>query len=204
MTRYPKGKKRDAIIHAALQVFRQKGISRATIAEIAETADIGKGTVYEYFSSKDELIHQSLLFLLGQIEMILAEISSLETSPSYKLGRMISAFAFLEEGAMAEFKLLCDFWAEAFRQSNCVNQYMLEFKRSYANARRAYATVIEEGIAKQEFRSDIEPDLMAASIIGMLDGLFLQWYLDREKVPYDGAIENFSRCLFNGIRARSE
>ena len=50
-----KTKKRDQIIEAAAQVFAQKGYSGAVVADIAVQADIGKGTVYEYFSSKEDL-----------------------------------------------------------------------------------------------------------------------------------------------------
>jgi len=197
-----KGKKREIIVAAALRVFRRKGLNRATIAEIAVEAGIGKGTVYEYFPSKAALIHESLLFMLKSIDTVLHDIALLHIPPAEKLRRMIAVFIPLEqEGAMAEFNLLSDYWAEAFRQGNAENRYTLEFKKSYRNARRVYRDVIEEGIAKQQFRTDIQPELLAASIVGMLDGLFLQWYLDRERVPYADVIDGFSLILLRGIRA---
>ncbi|MBN2431402.1 MAG: TetR/AcrR family transcriptional regulator [Acidobacteria bacterium] len=199
-----KEKKRETIIAAALQVFRRKGFNGATIAEIAVAAGIGKGTVYEYFPSKAMLIHEALLFLLRHIESIIFGIAVLRIPPADKLRRMIDAFSFLEqEGAMAELNLLSDYWAEAFRQGDSANIYTLEFKKSYENARRLFMDVIEEGMAKQEFRSDVRPELLAAAIVGMLDGLFLQWYLDRERVPYARVIDHFCTCLLRGIRPPS-
>lgn len=50
----PKGK-RDDILNSASDVFNNKGFHLANINDIAEHAGIGKGTVYEYFSSKNEL-----------------------------------------------------------------------------------------------------------------------------------------------------
>lgn len=50
----PKGK-RDDILSSASDVFNTKGFHLANINDIAEHAGIGKGTVYEYFSSKNEL-----------------------------------------------------------------------------------------------------------------------------------------------------
>lgn len=44
-----------ALIAAARGVMAEKGIDAATIHEIAERADIGAGTVYYYFKSKDDL-----------------------------------------------------------------------------------------------------------------------------------------------------
>ncbi|MBB6123086.1 TetR/AcrR family transcriptional regulator [Sphingobium subterraneum] len=46
---------REAMITAGYQVMSEKGIDAATMSEIAEIADVGSGTVYNYFSSKDEL-----------------------------------------------------------------------------------------------------------------------------------------------------
>src|SRR3954463_15668552 len=46
---------REALIRAAKAVLTEKGIDAATMLEIAERADVGAGTVYSYFKSKDEL-----------------------------------------------------------------------------------------------------------------------------------------------------
>ncbi|WP_322044010.1 helix-turn-helix domain-containing protein [Paraburkholderia sp. J67] len=46
---------REALIKAAGTIMGDKGIDAATMLEIAELADVGAGTVYNYFKSKDEL-----------------------------------------------------------------------------------------------------------------------------------------------------
>ena len=50
-----KRRNREALIQAGYEVMAQKGIDAATMSEIAELADVGAGTVYNYFASKDEL-----------------------------------------------------------------------------------------------------------------------------------------------------
>jgi AcrR family transcriptional regulator len=50
-----KRRNRQALIEAGYQVMAQKGIDAATMSEIADLADVGAGTVYNYFASKDEL-----------------------------------------------------------------------------------------------------------------------------------------------------
>ena len=51
---------RDQLIRAAHQIMSEKGIDEATINEITELADLGFGTFYNYFSSKDDLAVQVL------------------------------------------------------------------------------------------------------------------------------------------------
>ena len=46
---------REALVQAGYRVMSAKGIDAATMQEIAEIADVGAGTVYSYFKSKDEL-----------------------------------------------------------------------------------------------------------------------------------------------------
>lgn len=46
--------RRDAILEAALVVFAEKGYRNATLDEIAERAEFGKGTLYNYFPEGKE------------------------------------------------------------------------------------------------------------------------------------------------------
>jgi len=50
-----KRRNRQALIEAGYRVMASKGIDAARMSEIAELADVGAGTVYNYFTSKDEL-----------------------------------------------------------------------------------------------------------------------------------------------------
>jgi AcrR family transcriptional regulator len=48
-------RKREALVQAGYRVMSAKGIDLATMQEIADLADVGAGTVYSYFKSKDDL-----------------------------------------------------------------------------------------------------------------------------------------------------
>ena len=53
--------RKELIIHSALQNFMEEGYERATMQDIAIKAGVGKGTIYEYFSSKEELFSEVVL-----------------------------------------------------------------------------------------------------------------------------------------------
>jgi AcrR family transcriptional regulator len=69
-----KRRNRQALIDAAYRVMSEKGIDAATMYEIAEMADVGSGTAYNYFTSKDELaiavIEQVMSRLAKRIEAV--------------------------------------------------------------------------------------------------------------------------------------
>jgi TetR/AcrR family transcriptional regulator, cholesterol catabolism regulator len=66
---------RDRIRVAALELFREKGYAATTVEEIAERADVAKGTFFNHFARKD-----SLLEALGEemMELLLEELGPLE------------------------------------------------------------------------------------------------------------------------------
>lgn len=66
-----------AILEAAKEVFLEKGFEFATVEEIAQRAELGKGTVYSYFRGKEEialaLLSEGVEELFKQVEKILDE-----------------------------------------------------------------------------------------------------------------------------------
>ena len=67
------GDKRLRIMEAAVIVFSRKGFHRAKVEEIAEKAEVGKGTVYEYFKSKKELFLEMVLYIHQKYEAIVGQ-----------------------------------------------------------------------------------------------------------------------------------
>src|SRR5580765_1883067 len=54
---------RDRIFKAALQLFAQKGFNNTTVEEITIAADVAKGTFFNYFESKEQV-----LFALTEVQ----------------------------------------------------------------------------------------------------------------------------------------
>ncbi|MEJ5348324.1 MAG: TetR/AcrR family transcriptional regulator [Desulfosoma sp.] len=59
---------RERILIAAQEVFSHKGFHQATMDEIAERAEVGKGTIYRHFPSKENLFHQLVQIRLKELE----------------------------------------------------------------------------------------------------------------------------------------
>src|SRR5712692_586665 len=59
---------RDRLFHASLQLFAQKGFLETTVEDITEAADVGKGTFFNYFPSKDHILLAFGEMQLGKLE----------------------------------------------------------------------------------------------------------------------------------------
>ncbi len=61
-----KANKRELILTAAREIFGEKGYHSATSEEIAKRAGVGKGTIYQYFESKQDIFLQMHILYLQQ------------------------------------------------------------------------------------------------------------------------------------------
>lgn len=66
--------RKHEIIEAALQIFAQKGYKATTLDEIAEKSEFGKGTIYNYFSSKEEIYTEIITSAIEQHQIIIRKI----------------------------------------------------------------------------------------------------------------------------------
>ena len=58
----------ERILDAALEVFSEFGFHHATVDEIADRADVGKGTLYRYFANKETLFNELVRLRLDELE----------------------------------------------------------------------------------------------------------------------------------------
>lgn len=77
--------KREMILKAAAEIFSAKGFYGAKIEDIAQMAEIGKGTVYEYFRSKEQLFNELIKAGFNSLEKMLYEGMNKETDLRKKL-----------------------------------------------------------------------------------------------------------------------
>ncbi|GMQ61491.1 TetR/AcrR family transcriptional regulator [Vallitalea maricola] len=55
--------KKNLLYEAAMTIMIREGVNGLTISKVANEANIGKSTVYEYFNSKDELIYKTINYM---------------------------------------------------------------------------------------------------------------------------------------------
>ena len=69
---------RKKLKEAALDAFSEKSVDAVTVEEITEKADVGKGTLYQYFDDKEEIV---VTLVEEAIEHLIEHIRSYESAP---------------------------------------------------------------------------------------------------------------------------
>jgi AcrR family transcriptional regulator len=80
-----KEQRQNAIIDAAEKVFFSKGFENATMDEVAEQAELSKGTLYLYFENKDDLYHAIVLRGINILQTLFEEAAASEKKGIDKL-----------------------------------------------------------------------------------------------------------------------
>lgn len=80
-----KKNKREAIIDSALEIFGRDGFHKAKVEEIARGANVGKGTIYEYFDSKKDLFYQMVKSMVDRYYNKMLKAVSKDIDPINKL-----------------------------------------------------------------------------------------------------------------------
>ncbi len=78
--------KKYRILELAYEKFTSMGILHVTMDEISRGAGIGKGTLYKFFPSKEDLLYATIDFVASQIEKNIDDImNNEELNPAKKL-----------------------------------------------------------------------------------------------------------------------
>lgn len=194
-----KKERRHKILLAAMHVVAKKGIKNVRIDEIAKAAHIGKGTIYEYFQSKEEIFGAAIIEYMQQFENVLAKKMLRAVTPQEKLKAIIdSSVEVSEPGDLELMNLLIDIWAEGIRQDNEELNKVFNIKEIYCEYKKNVSSIFSDGIKSGIFRK-IDIETVASIFLAALDGLMIQWLIDRENVNLKKSAEVLYDTFMKGI-----
>lgn len=201
-TEHDRGDKRPRLVDAACAVFAEKGYASTRVADIAERAGVGKGTVYEYFSSKEELLFAVFELTNTQISVRLDDALAAGGTAEEQLLNLLRLGAEVISEQVEMQPVILDFWA-ASRGKEVEDTYRRAVVSSYTFFRRRVADFIRDGQHKGEFKSSVNAEALAAIIVASVDGLGIQLYFDRSLDPHEIS-EAFGRLLYNSLKSEAK
>ena len=192
--------KRERILAAAKKVFAMRGFAGATISDIARQAEIGKGTVYEYFNSKEDLFFAVFEWFIEQEAAALkVDISVLGRSSSERLVALSESVINQWSHLKDEFTLIMEFWA-ASASSQIRDRFRQAFRMLYGHYRAIIVGLLQEGISRGEYPPSLAVDSIAAAMVGAWDAMFLQAWFDDDFDLHQVAAD-FVQVMIKGLRS---
>ena len=185
-------RRREEIFEASVHLFLEAGFNETSMRAIAKAAGVGKSTLYDYFSSKDEILIFYFENVLREITKNALKISQQDLGVKDKLVRVLQMQLVYMVANKNLFLLLS---LEAQRLSPESQARIQMNRHAYQDMLRG---LIEEGMRQGEFRAT-DSLLAVRSLFSLLSSAV---YTTR---PTGTAEEMFNEALaifFTGIQAR--
>jgi AcrR family transcriptional regulator len=187
--------KKEAIIKSAAKAFGRKDFQAATIEEIAKEIKMTKGSLYYYFSTKEELLYQAHLLSLNKVISNIEKINDTVDPPELKMEKAIKqhleVFAKDFEGAFL-----------LQQEYNLPEPYRKEIISLRDNYQRNFISIIEEGVKKKVFEvKDIK--IAAFCMLGAINW-FLRWYSSEGRLSAEEIAREFTDFFFKGLLTRNK
>ena len=192
-----KEEKKRQILEAAIRVFAKFGLPNTRMLHIAQAAGIGKGTIYEYFRSKEDLFIAAFNAFVKESNTRIEKRVRQIHDPEEKLKAYFRGWIeIVDSDVMDLADIMLDMWAEGIRSTEEKDKFNL--KGMYENYREQIVQILDEGIRQKKFKS-MDTTIVSSIIIGTLDGLFIQWIMDRDIFQIREAMETLERIIIDGL-----
>ena len=192
---------RNKIIRASYKTFSKKGLFRATLEEITEEADVGKGTIYYHFRNK---LHLASYLTKKSIEELLSyckqEIAGIE-DPHELIKKLVSAHFTFFEKKRALFDVL--FFIRGALHQDFESRYIRKMQSDYKKYISFLAHALNDGIEKGVFRP-FDSVNQAYVLHGVIIGFISQWIINERKGPFVDKAELISETFLHGIIATEQ
>jgi AcrR family transcriptional regulator len=173
-----KGKRKEDLALVALDIFADKGFEATSINDIAKAADIAKGTVYEYFESKEELVFEALTAWVRLFEKELLKFRESINDPEQRLIELVHSSMEMFINDPRAVKLMSSIFQLILTDSQLLSKHDI-IRESLQGIRKMITDILLDGISKGIFRSEVarEAEKIAINLLAYMDGIALHYFL---------------------------
>ena len=187
---------RERLFRAALELFARKGFVETTVEDITEAADVGKGTFFNYFPSKDHIL---LAFGEMQLHKLEAAIEGAratgEPMPDFLRGLGVRMTEEPTRNPAIIRALL-----QAYLSTTPVRAAMMDLQR---RVHALHTQMIQLGQDRGEIRNDLPAAEIAQVFRQTIFGTLLMWSLYGDATLHS-RIETAFHLLWSGLAPRGD
>jgi AcrR family transcriptional regulator len=171
---------RTRVLSTAIELFSKHGIDSVTIDQIAAAADVGKGTIYNYFATKEDIVVAFMADLERRLADSVAAFTPGEQPVDHVLAEYVLLHFRLKEPYHAFVRV---FLAQMFTRTANLFPYLVEMQK-YTDPP---LQVLFESLRRRDLlRPDIDLPALIQSFKTMHLGLTALWAI--EGPPFQGTI----------------
>jgi AcrR family transcriptional regulator len=187
---------RERLFRCAMHLFAERGFFDTTVEDITRAADVGKGTFFNYFPSKDHIMGVFAEIQLRNANAAFAEGSAGTESIREVLNRLFLRVAKEPSRSRALARSLLT----ALVGSSAVRAIVTE---AMAHGRELLANTFRLGQARKEVRPELDPDVLALHFQQCFIGTLAVWAM-QDKGKIQPHIETSFSTFWTGVAAEKD
>src|SRR5262245_54467592 len=186
---------RERLFRSALELFASKGYAETTVWDITEAADVGKGTFFNYFPSKEHILMAFGEMQLSRLESVICEAEQSDLPMREVMRTLVMR--------MTEEPVRNPAIVRALLQANLSSVPVRgEMVRIHDRNRALLGRLIRHGQERGEIRGDLAAEEIAQVWRQTIFGTLMFWSLTGD-ATLTARIETAIRLLWAGIRHKS-
>ena len=163
--------KRHRILDAARQICSQNGYEAARMDDIAHVAGVSKGTLYNFFESKESLLIATVLATHEDFVVVLPAVSDPNLDPRLRLEALIESLADGFDGITQHIVLSHLTWSAVLTSPSGRQQLLATLRSIYSGYDQQLQSILEAGIQTGVLKPELDVPVVAANWIAIYDGL---------------------------------
>ncbi len=190
-------RRREEILAAAIHLFARHGYAGADTQLLADELKVGKGTLYRYFPSKEELFLAAVDSILSQMDERIEASYAAVTDPLEQIRRVILAYLtfFAENPEFVELLIQ----ERALFKDRGQPTYFQHRERTVERRREIYRGLMAEGRVRP-----MPTDQITSVVSDLVYGtMFTNYFANRAPNPAD-QVEAILDIVWNGILSDPE
>ena len=164
---------RDRLFRAALELFAERGFLETTVEDITESADVGKGTFFNYFPTKEHILAEFGGQRTAAVERALEKAKATE-------GSVLDVIGELASNAAGQSNLNAGLLRAIFAAHASCAPVRAELHKRTQTSRRMLAEMFRIGQERDEIRRDLSANELARTMQTTFMGLTMSWALNPE------------------------
>jgi AcrR family transcriptional regulator len=163
--------KRHRILDAARQICSQNGYEAARMDDIAHVAGVSKGTLYNFFESKESLLIATVLATHEDFVVVLPAVSDPNLDPRLRLEALIESLADGFDGITQHIVLSHLAWTVVLTSPSGRQQLLTTLRAIYSGYEQQLQSILQAGIESGALKPDTDIPVVVANWIAIYDGL---------------------------------
>jgi AcrR family transcriptional regulator len=182
---------RRSILDSALKVFAESGYRSGSLRNVADRVGMSEAGLLHHFPSKSAL----LAAVLERRDEQTVEQFEFDFSNGRDALRALVRLAEYNASTPGVVELFCTLAAEATSPEHPAHQYFADrYRTTTSSIGEAFERLQQAG----ELKPGVDPRVAAKGVIAVMDGLQIQWLLDRESTDMAGELRSYMQSMVEG------